>query len=138
MRFHFDDKGVGGFLISYFKKVTDIEDHLSVGEEVRVRILSVSHETNHLALSMCPSLIPGQQFTGTVVRLLGSGAVVDISDHREHVFVPHGEVADFGSLEVAVLRMGEAFLLTVGAFLLAVKLLCLQSLKALIRRTFPL
>ena len=34
--------------------------------------------------------------------------------------------------------MGEAFLLTVGAFLLTVKLLCLQSLKALMRRTFPL
>ena len=33
---------------------------------------------------------------------------------------------------------GEAFLLTVGAFLLTVKLLCLQSLKALIRYTFPL
>ena len=33
---------------------------------------------------------------------------------------------------------GEVFLLTVGAFLLTVKLLCLQSLKALIRRTFPL
>ena len=33
---------------------------------------------------------------------------------------------------------GEAFLLIVGAFLLTVKLLCLQSLKALIRRTFPL
>ena len=33
---------------------------------------------------------------------------------------------------------GEAFLLTVGAFLLTVKLLCLQSLKALLRRTFPL
>ena len=35
-------------------------------------------------------------------------------------------------------KTGEAFLLTVGAFLLTVKLLCLQSLKALIRRTFPL
>ena len=34
--------------------------------------------------------------------------------------------------------LGEAFLLTVGAFLLTVKLLCLQSLKVLIRRTFPL
>ena len=33
---------------------------------------------------------------------------------------------------------GEAFLLTVGACLLTVKLLGLQSLKALIRRTFPL
>ena len=33
---------------------------------------------------------------------------------------------------------GEAFLLTVGASLLTVKLLCLQSLKALIRYTFPL
>ena len=33
---------------------------------------------------------------------------------------------------------GEAFLLTVGAFLLTVKLPCLQSLKALMRRTFPL
>ena len=32
----------------------------------------------------------------------------------------------------------EAFLLTVGAFLLTVKLLCLQSLEALVRRTFPL
>ena len=33
---------------------------------------------------------------------------------------------------------GEAFLLTVEALLLTVKLLCLQSLKALIRCTFPL
>ena len=33
---------------------------------------------------------------------------------------------------------GEAFLLTVGAFLLTVKLLCLQSLKALIRSIVPL
>ena len=33
---------------------------------------------------------------------------------------------------------GGNFLLTVGAFLLTVKLLCLQSLKVLIRRTFPL
>ena len=33
---------------------------------------------------------------------------------------------------------GEAFLLTVGAFLLTVKLLCLQSLQALIRRTLSL
>ena len=33
---------------------------------------------------------------------------------------------------------GEAFSLTVGASLLTVKRLCLQSLKALIRRTFPL
>ena len=32
----------------------------------------------------------------------------------------------------------EAFLLTVGVVLLTVKLLGLQSLKALIRRTFPL
>ena len=32
----------------------------------------------------------------------------------------------------------EAFLLTVGAFLLTVKLLCLQSLKALIRRKLQL
>ena len=33
---------------------------------------------------------------------------------------------------------GEALSLTVGAFFLTVKLPCLQSLKALIRRTFPL
>ena len=33
---------------------------------------------------------------------------------------------------------GHALLLTVGAFLLTVKLLCLQSLKALTGRTFPL
>ena len=33
---------------------------------------------------------------------------------------------------------GEAFLLTVGAFFLTVELLCLQSLKARIRRAFPL
>ena len=33
---------------------------------------------------------------------------------------------------------GSFLLLTVGPFLLTVKLLCLQSLKALIRRTFPL
>ena len=36
------------------------------------------------------------------------------------------------------IKLGEAFLLTVGAFLLTVQLLCLQSLKALIRHTFPL
>ena len=36
------------------------------------------------------------------------------------------------------IRWGGAFLLTVGAFLPTVELLCLQSLKALIRRTFPL
>ena len=36
-------------------------------------------------------------------------------------------------------KKGEAFLLTVGGvLLLTVKLLCLQSLEALIRRTFPL
>ena len=35
-------------------------------------------------------------------------------------------------------NLGAAFLLTVGVFLLTVKRLCLQSLKALIRRTFPL
>ena len=33
---------------------------------------------------------------------------------------------------------GKFFLLTVGAFLLTVKLLCFQSLKALVRSTFPL
>ena len=33
---------------------------------------------------------------------------------------------------------GEVFLLKVGAFLLTVKPLCLQSLKALARRTFSL
>ena len=36
------------------------------------------------------------------------------------------------------LQLGEYFSLTVGAFLLTVKLLCLQSLKALIREKFPL
>ena len=36
------------------------------------------------------------------------------------------------------LVLGEALLLTVGAFLFTVKLLCLQSLNALNRRTFPL
>ena len=35
-------------------------------------------------------------------------------------------------------NLGEAFLLIVGASLLTVKLLCSQSLKALLRRTFPL
>ena len=35
-------------------------------------------------------------------------------------------------------RSGEAFVLTVGAVLLTVKLLGLQSLKALSRRTFSL
>ena len=33
---------------------------------------------------------------------------------------------------------GGSFFLTVGAVLFTVKLLCLQSLKALIRRSFPL
>ena len=50
--------------------------------------------------------------------------------------------AQIAALQSVTLRpqkiSGEAFLLTVGAFLLTVKLLCLQSLKALIRRTFPL
>ena len=34
-------------------------------------------------------------------------------------------------------KIGGSFLLTVGAFLLTVKLLCLQSLKALIKQAFP-
>ena len=42
------------------------------------------------------------------------------------------------ALRFESLRMGEAFLLRVGAFLLTVKLLCLQSLKARLRRTLPL
>ena len=41
-------------------------------------------------------------------------------------------------LDAAPSLKGEAFLVTVGAFVLTVKLLCLQSLKALIRCTFPL
>ena len=45
--------------------------------------------------------------------------------------------------EILQFKGGEAFLLTVGAFLLTVKLLCSQSLssqslKALLRCTFPL
>ena len=36
------------------------------------------------------------------------------------------------------LLLGEVLLLAVGAFLLTVELLCLQSLKALLRRTLPL
>ena len=55
------------------------------------------------------------------------------------------QVCNGQSLDLACLahegdnqNLGEAFLLTVGARLLTVKLLCLQSLKALIRRTFPL
>ena len=40
--------------------------------------------------------------------------------------------------QMKLLQLGKAFLLTVGAFLLAVKLLCLKSLKALIGRTFLL
>ena len=45
-----------------------------------------------------------------------------------------------GGLETQILwtEKGEAFLFTVGAFLLIVKLLCLQSLKALIRRKLQL
>ena len=39
---------------------------------------------------------------------------------------------------VEEMKRGGAFLLTVEVFLLTVELLCLQSLKALIRRTFPL
>ena len=39
---------------------------------------------------------------------------------------------------IGILLMGGGFLLTVRASLLTVQLLCLQSLKALIRRTFPL
>ena len=37
-----------------------------------------------------------------------------------------------------LIRKGEAFLLTAGVFLLTVKFLRLQSLKALFRRTLPL
>ena len=36
------------------------------------------------------------------------------------------------------LKKGEVFLFTVGVSLLTVTFLCLQSLKAFIRRTFPL
>ena len=40
--------------------------------------------------------------------------------------------------KTTLLETEEAFLLTVAAFWLAVKLLCLQSLNALFRRTFQL
>ena len=50
-----------------------------------------------------------------------------------------GEGGAGGTVMMRPLRKtGEAFSLTVGAFLLTAKLLWLQSLKALIRRTFPL
>ena len=42
------------------------------------------------------------------------------------------------NMTIVQFKSGEAFSLTVGAFLLTGRLLCLQSLKALIRRTFPL
>ena len=38
----------------------------------------------------------------------------------------------------AIFEGGEAFLLTVRAFLLTVELLCLQSAEVLLRHTFPL
>ena len=44
----------------------------------------------------------------------------------------------FVGAQIGALFGGEVFLLTVGAFLLTVKLLCSQSLRALVRRTFPL
>ena len=46
--------------------------------------------------------------------------------HKEGVYLFYG------------FSLGEAFLLRIGAFLLTIKLLRLQSLKALIGRTFPL
>ena len=42
------------------------------------------------------------------------------------------------ALPSSLMSKGEVFLLTVGVFLLTVKILCLQSFKALLRRSFPL
>ena len=60
------------------------------------------------------------------------GSVFEPQDSYRRYFPPRSEMPS------VLLGIGEAFLLTVGAFLLTVKLLCLQSLKALIRRAFPL
>ena len=52
-------------------------------------------------------------------------------------FLRKPEVRPLVSLR-SLFLWGAVFLLTVGAFLLTVKLLCLQSLKALFRCTIPL
>ena len=68
----------------------------------------------------------------SIVALLGfcscSSALVELGIRTG--LCPH--------LFVSLILTGEAFLLTLGAFSLTVELLCLQSLKALIRHTFAL
>ena len=43
----------------------------------------------------------------------------------------------FSFSKIPLIRKGEAFLLTIGAFVLTIKLLCIQSLKALLKH-FPI
>ena len=71
------------------------------------------------------------------------GTNVPTLEHRiAAIAMVYGEVLKGtrpkGALEVYSNFNGGNFLLTVGACLLTVGLLCLQSLWVLIRRTFPL
>ena len=77
-----------------------------------------------------------QQGRARRIRRWGPGGLCIINTSQKYSL-------EMGGLGAAVegfpkFQRGEAFLLTVGAFLLTVKLLCLQSLKALIRLSFPL
>ena len=71
------------------------------------------------------------------------GSLGRVTKHKEatkKLWKSHGEAMKEyrGKTSQVTSERGKRFWLTVGAFLLTVKLLCLQSLKALIRRTFPL
>ena len=59
-----------------------------------------------------------------------------VSESLQRNFPDFDSLSDL--LRIIDFFSGEAFLPTVEAFLLTVEVLCLQSMKVLIRRTFPL
>ena len=71
--------------------------------------------------------------------LRGKLARIDLSLPQSSSFdLFSSYVGQLAMTNVNLFHLGQAFLLTGGAFLLTVRLLRLQSLKALIGRTFPL
>ena len=83
-------------------------------------------------------LFPRCETSGTNMTGRPGHRTMEVNGGSSVSYLARTPCVDSFVLGLIGLETGEAFLLTGGASLLTVKLLCLQSLKALFRRTFPL
>ena len=106
---------------------------LSKGRSGTIRVVAIQH--CHLKWIQKRPFFEKDSNWGSVVagEWVGGWAVAAKQSH--YTAISNGAI---GSLHLSLYFWGEAFSLTVGASLLTVKLLCLQSLGALLRRTYPL